>query len=103
MPLTGTPAGIGPSLVVVPNLPEVDLISGRAAMGTENLPQRSGDHPPVRRSNSIVLLALEGSVACTAPPVSFHSSQASTVPRRRLSSATTAPSVRSHSNLVAEK
>ena len=35
-------------------------------------------------SNSMVRLALEGSVASTSPPVRFHSSQVSTVPDAQL-------------------
>ncbi len=54
-------------------------------------------------SYSIVRLALDGSVACTAPPVRFQTSQESMVPKARSSSAVTPPSVRSHSSLLAEK
>ena len=40
----------------------------------------SGDQSSVWMSKSMVLEALETSVACTAPPVRFQSSQESTVP-----------------------
>ena len=43
-------------------------------------------------SKSIVRLALDGSVACTAPPVRFHRSQESMVPKARSASASTPPS-----------
>ena len=48
-------------------------------------------------SKSMVRLALEGSVAWTAPPVSFHSSQLSMVPTATSGPSATPPSVRSHS------
>ena len=51
--------------------------------------------PASRMSKSIVRLALDGSVACTAPPpVRFHSSHESTVPNARSASASTPPSVK---------
>ena len=51
-------------------------------------------HALRRMSNSIVREALLTSVACTAPPVSFHSSQLSTVPKANSprSAASRAPS-----------
>jgi hypothetical protein len=54
-------------------------------------------------SNSIVRLAFEGSVANTAPPVSSHTTHASTVPSARSGPAATPPSPSSHAILVAEK
>ena len=59
-------------------------------------------------SNSIVRLALDTSVACTAPasavpPVRFHSSHESMVPKATSAPGSTPPSVSSHSSLVAEK
>ena len=54
-------------------------------------------------SKSIVRLAFDTSVACTAPPVSFHSSHESTVPNARSAAASTPPDRSSHSSFVAEK
>jgi hypothetical protein len=48
-----------------------------------------------------VRLALDGSVACTAPPVSFHTSQLSMVPRATSSDLPISAS--SHAALVPEK
>ena len=49
----------------------------------------------------MVRLAFDGSVACS--PVRFHSTQESTVPKARCSSASTPPSPSNHSSFVAEK
>ena len=54
-------------------------------------------------SKSIVRLAFDGSVACTSPPVRFHSSHESMVPMARFSSASTPPSVNNHSILLARE
>ncbi len=59
-----------------------------------------------RMSYSIVREAFVGSVACTAPPVSCQTSQASTVPAASSPAAARfarPPSRSSHSSLVAEK
>ncbi len=55
----------------------------RGRSGTPNRSHSSVDHASVRMSNSIVRDALDDSVACTAPPVSFHSSHESIVPNAR--------------------
>ena len=59
--------------------------AGRDA-GTPKRSSSSSDHASVRMSKSIVRLALDGSVACTppsGPPVRFHSTHESMVPRAR--------------------
>ena len=63
-----------------PNAASHARISGNTDAGTSNSFSSSGSHACVRRFISDVRLALVTSVACTAPPVSFHSSQVSTVP-----------------------
>ena len=71
---------------VTPKRPLDGRTSGRAAAGTPKRSSSSSDHASERMSNSIVRLALEGSVANTppsGPPVRFHSTQASTVPSAR--------------------
>ena len=51
----------------------------------------------------MVRLALDGSVAWTSPPVSFHSNHESMVPSARWGPGSTPPSVKSHSSFDAEK
>ena len=80
---------------------------GRQAGGTPNMSSISASHWPVCRSSSSVRLALETSVRCAAPPVSFQISQLSTVPNASSPACARvrAPGTfsRSHASLVAEK
>src|SRR5436190_1145078 len=105
-PLIGTPSSRSrPSSpdATTPNLPDEGRTSGNAANGTPKRSHNSLDQESDRMSNSIVRDALETSVACTAPFVSFHNSHASIVPSARPGPASTPPSRNSHSNLEAEK
>jgi hypothetical protein len=88
---------------VTPKRPDEGRTSGKHAIGTPNSAQSSLDHANVLMSKSIVRLAFDGSVTCTAPAVRFQRSHASMVPTARSSSAGTPPSFRSHSILEAEK
>ncbi len=100
MPGSGVPGA------VTPKRPADGRTSGRHEAGTPKSSVSSSDQSRDLMSNSIVRLAFEGSVACTppsGPPVSFHSSHESTVPKARSGPASTPPSVSSHSSLVAEK
>ena len=76
-PEIGMPAGTPTPTAVVPKRPDDGRTSGRHAAGTPSRSQSSSDHDSVRMSNSIVREAFDGSVACTWPPVSCHSSQVS--------------------------
>ena len=87
----------------MPKRPDEGRTSGSEDTGTPNREHISSDHAAVARSRSIVRLALDGSVAWTRPPVRFHRSQESIVPNLSEASASTPPSVRSHSILLAEK
>src|SRR5439155_14315491 len=97
MPLTGMPSDVTPRRLLD------GRISGRHDDGTPNSEHSSSSHAARRMSHSIVRDAFDGSVACTAPPVRFHTTQLSTVPNARSGPASTPPSVSSHSSLVAEK
>ena len=103
MPLTGMPAGTPQRSEVTPNRPLDGSTSGSAATGTPNTAHISGLHASVRMSNSIVRLALDGSVAWTSPPVRFHSSQVSIVPSARSSSTGMSRLASSHSIFEPEK
>jgi hypothetical protein len=103
IPLTGTVSPAAASATVVPKRPLVARTSPSAARGTSKSAQSSSDQSPVRMSNSSVRHAFDGSVACTAPPVSFQSSHESTVPNARSAERSTPPSRRSHASFVAEK
>ena len=84
MPLMGMPAGTRTPAAVTPKRPLDGRTSGSARRGTpKQVAQLGGPLPCVPMSKSIVRLALRGSVAMTAPPVRFHSSQESIVPRAR--------------------
>ena len=72
-------------------------------MGTPSSAHISGDHTRLRMSNNIVRLAFEGSVACTVPPVSFHSSHVSMVPTARSASTGMWRLRNNHSIFVPEK
>ncbi len=85
---------------VTPKRPLDGRTSGRADIGTWSRSHSSGSQRRSTMSNSIVRLAFVGSVANTSPPVRFHNSQVSIVPRARSSDTPTAPSVSSHSNFV---
>src|SRR5581483_7173759 len=99
----GMPSGSESRPRVTPNAPLDGRTSGKHDGGTPRSVHRSSDHARARMSYSNVRLALDGSVACTAPAVRFHSTQESTVPNARLASAATPPSVSNHSSLVPEK
>ena len=106
MPDTGMPAATPVPSAVTPNRPLEGRTSGRALAGTPNRSSSSSDHANERMSNSIVRLALDGSVANTppsTPPVRFHSTHASMVPTARSGVTATPPSPSNHSTLVAEK
>jgi len=109
MPLTGTPppTPATPS-AVSPKRPLEGNTSGSNVSGTPNRAQSSGDQRWDLMSNSSVRLALETSVAWTAPasarpPVRFHNNHESMVPKASPSRTATPPSVNSHSSLDAEK
>ena len=98
IPLTGMPSA------VTPNRPLDGRTSGRHEVGTPRRSHSSSDHWSSVMSYRSVRLAFDGSVACTAPSVSFQSTQLSTVPNARSGfAASTPPSVRSHSSFVPEK
>ena len=79
-----------------------DDLGQQRARSTPNSASSSSSHSPVARSSSIVREALVRSVTCAAPPVSFHTSQRSIVPK---ASSGCGRSVRAriHSSFVAEK
>ena len=80
----GTPAGNAEAPAAVsPNRLSDGKGCGRQAVAAPNRAASSSENCRLRVLNSCVRLALEWSVAKTAPPVRFHSSQASTVPARR--------------------
>ena len=60
--------------------PPLETISGRTRCGMDRSRHSSASQVPVRRSMSIVRDALLTSVTCCRPPVSFQTSQESTVP-----------------------
>ncbi len=66
---------------VPPNGPAVGTIAGSIAAGMPNSSSRSGSQWPVFRLNSMVRAAMDGSVACTAPPDSCQISQQLTSPK----------------------
>ncbi len=103
IPLTGTESPAAASGSVTPNRPLLGRTSGRQLVGTPKSSQSSDDHCRVPMSKSMVRLALDGSVACTRPPVSRYRSHASTVPNARSGDASTPPSCRSHASFEAEK
>ena len=72
-------------------------------MGTPSSAHISGDQARLRMSNNMVRLAFDGSVACTAPPVSFDSSQVSMVPKARSASTGMWRLRNNHSTFVPEK
>ena len=88
---------------VVPNRPLDGSTAGSAAIGMPNRSQSSDDQCSARMSNSIVLLALVASVACTAPAVRFQISHESIVPSASSSSTGISRLVNNHSNFDAEK
>ncbi len=69
-----------------PSRPQDGRTSGRVLSGTPKRSHSSADHRRTTMSKSMVREALVASVAKTppsAPPVRFHSTQASTVPKVR--------------------
>ncbi len=80
---------------------------GSTLSGTRSRPSRVWSQRFARMSKSIVREAFVTSVACTCPPVSFHSSQLSMVPKASSPCAASAfaPGTwsRSQRTLVAEK
>src|SRR5690606_39447651 len=104
-PDTGTPA-TGVPAAATPKRQAEGRTSGRHGTGTPNSSHSSSDQASRWMSNSIVRLALDGSVARTppsGPPVRRQTSQSSNVPAARSGPASTPPSVSSHSIFVAEK
>ena len=93
MPDTGMPAGAPLPSTVTPTRPLDGRTSGRAPTGTPSRAASSSLHARRPMSKSIVRLAFDGSVACTAPPVSCQRTHASMVPRARSGPAGTPPSV----------
>src|SRR5205807_8681732 len=93
--------------VVSPYTSLDDETAGSTERGTPNKSSSSSSQSPVRRLNSIVRDALLGSVTCTRPPVRFHTSHESTVPKASLPAfafARAPGTLRSsHSSLVPEK
>ena len=91
----------------VPNQVLEGNTCGNSCGGMSNSASKSASQRRVWMLNSIVRDALLVSVACTRPPVSFQSSQLSTVPKARspASARARAPGVwsSSHCSLVAEK
>ena len=81
----------------------IGITFGSAWNGTPSRSQRYGSQAAVRMSKSIVRLAFDGSVACTAPPVRFHRIHESTVPISVSGVSATPPSLNSQPNLVPEK
>ena len=61
--------------------PDEATTSGSTARSTPNRARSSSSQSPVARSSSIVRDAFVTSVTCVAPPVSFHTSHASIVPK----------------------
>src|SRR2546427_9705599 len=73
-----------PNSVVSPYTSLDEPTCGSTERGTPNSFSSSSSQSPVRRLNSIVRDALLGSVTCTRPPVRFHTSHESTVPKASL-------------------
>jgi hypothetical protein len=91
---------------VTPNSPDDARTAGRIDIGTLNSVQSCGLHAIALMSKSIVRDALVGSVAWTAPSVSFQMSHVSIVPAASRSvgmPAARALCSSSHSSLVALK
>ena len=88
---------------MTPNRPLDGITVGSAVIGTPNSAHISSLHCNERMSNNIVRLALEASVACTAPPVRFQTSQESMVPSASSSSMGMALLASSHSTFEPEK
>ncbi len=74
---------------------------GSSARSTPKSPSSSSSHSSVRRFARSVREAFVASVTCTSPPVSFQTSQLSTVPNANPSPGPCSRS--SHSSFVAEK
>src|SRR5204862_8349119 len=106
MPAIGT--ALPPANSVVSPYTSLDEATiGNTERGTLNSFSSSSSQSPVRKLNSIVRDALLGSVTCTCPPVTFHTSHESTVPQASLPAfaRARAPGTlrRIHSSLVPEK
>ena len=106
----GTATRSVPSMIVSPYSPEDGQISGSIPRGTPKMASSSSSQESVRRSISIVRLALVTSVTCLpprAPPVRFQMSQLSIVPKHAVparAASSTAPTFSSaHCSLPAEK
>ena len=84
---------------VTPKRPLDGRTSGSVRSGTPRSSHISLLHVIVRMSNSIVRLALLGSVANSRPPVSFQTSHASTVPMAWPAMVTARPSATSEETL----
>ena len=82
--------------------PDEATTSGSTARSTPNSASSSSSQSPVARSSSIVRDAFVTSVTCAAPPVSFHTSHASIVPKAS-SDCGCSTRARIHSSFVAEK
>ena len=84
---------------VTPIRPAVGTIAGSICSGMSNRPSIAGSQRPAARSNSIVREAIDGSVTCTAPPLSRQISQQPTSPNSSwpLAAAARAPGTSSSS------
>ncbi len=69
------------SASVSPTTPQLSHTSGSTWRGTPNSPSNSSSQSPLAISQSRVRDALVASVRCRRPPLSFHMSQESTVPK----------------------
>src|ERR1700761_1432580 len=107
MPVIGISPCTGPLARVVPYAAgnELGRISGSMARGTPRKPSSSSSQSSVSRFISMVRLALVTSVMCTppsVPPVRFHSTHESVVPKMAspFSASARRPSTLSSSHLI---